>query len=63
MLMDSVTVHEIMSVDDKEQKVQKFTEWLQSQPPEKYKNFVEILDRTDQSQVAAQLLKSCKSSF
>ena len=60
MFKDTSVEEFIMSVDDKEQRVERFTEWLQSQPPKQCHKFVEILYKTDQSQVAVQLMKSCE---
>ena len=61
MLEDTSVEQDIISVDDKEERIQRFTEWLQTQIPGIYNKFIEALYRTDQSPVAVQLLKSCKS--
>ena len=60
MLKDSSAEKDIMSGEVNEQRIQRFTEWLQWRNPEDYKNFIEILYKTDQSQVATHLLKSCR---
>ena len=59
MLKDTSTEQHIMSVSDKEQRIDRFIEWLKLKPTKEYNKFVEILYKTDQSQVATQLLKSC----
>ena len=48
-----------MSAEDNDQRIQRFTEWLQWRPPEDYKFFISLLYKTEQATIAAKLLKSC----
>ena len=51
---------QILSIKKKEEKIQRFIEWLQLCPLEEYQNFIRMLYTTQQACLAGQLVASCK---
>ena len=50
----------ILLMKKKEDGIQRFIEWLQWCPLEKYQNFIRVLYTTQQISLAGQLVASCK---
>ena len=51
----------VLSTDEQEEQIQRFTECLQSCPLKDYKNFYELLYKTMQHPLMAKLSASCKN--
>ena len=50
----------LSSVEEKEDRIQKFIEWLQWRPLQDYKEFLNLLDATQQTSLMESLAASCK---
>ena len=50
----------LSSVEEKEDRIQKFIEWLQWRPLHDYKEFINLLDTTQQTSLMESLAASCK---
>ena len=50
----------LSSVKEKEDRIQKFIEWLQWRPLQDYKEFMNLLDKTQQTSLMESLAVSCK---
>ena len=50
----------ILSMKKREDRIQKFIEWLQWCPLEDYQNFIRVLYTTQQTSLAGKLVASCK---
>ena len=49
--------------EKKEDRIQRFTEWLQWRPLEDYRRFIRLLEKTKQEGLASALVASCKIYF
>ena len=46
--------------EKKEDRIQRFTEWLQWRPLDEYRRFIRLLEKTKQEALASALIASCK---
>ena len=49
--------------EKKEDRIQRFSEWLQWRPLEDYRRFIRLLEKTKQEELASDLVASCKIYF
>ena len=57
---DPVIEQNLLSVKEKEDRIQKFIEWLQWRPLQDYKGFMNLLHTTQQTSLIESLAASCK---
>ena len=53
----------VSSTAKRDERVQKFTEWLKWQPLKDYMHFMRLLHETKQKDLAEQMTKSCKDKY